>query len=159
MPGSKASKLKNRAIAMAFLAALNARSFCAHCSAQPIEWHNPEHVRPGRERYRISDLVNQPRSLQTIQAEIARCTPLCRRCHMTEDGRLSHFVTMASVPKPIGDARPCSDCGNPAKPLRRGLCNACNSRERYYRKTVTGENLGALRRRQYSARRRERGAA
>jgi hypothetical protein len=51
---------------------------------------------------------------------------LCRRCHMEEDGRLGRFVR-AGVPtrgttKPPA---PCSNCGVPAKPLRRGRCHRC----------------------------------
>lgn len=137
-----------------FVAEVNARTVCAHCGAQPIEWHNPEHVELGRQAYRISRLIQSPRSIAVIRSEIARCTPLCRRCHMAEDGRLRAFLKMASAPKPKADPRPCVECGRLAKPLRRGLCNACSSRHRYYRKTETGEHLGAVQRRTYSESRR-----
>ena len=150
-PGTvREQRIRNRA----FIKELNARTFCAHCGAQPVEWHNPEHVQLNRQAYRISALVQAPRSIAVIEAELARCTPLCRKCHMAEDGRLSRFYAMASAPKTylhVG-LLPCTSCSKPAKPLRRGLCNACNSRERYYRKTETGENWGAVARRE-SARR------
>lgn len=51
-----------------------------------LDWHNPEHVvRPIR---RISRMVGLGASVWNIAREIACCTPLCRRCHMTEDGRI-----------------------------------------------------------------------
>jgi hypothetical protein len=55
-----------------------------------VDWHNPEHVlRPTR---RVALLVSAGRSLATIAAEIAVCTPLCRKCHMAEDGRLKGLM-------------------------------------------------------------------
>lgn len=142
---------RQRRLNRAFIRELNVRTFCAHCGAQPIEWHNPEHVNPSRQRYRISDMVQSPRSIAAIKAEIARCTPLCRRCHMAEDGRLRNFLVMAALPK-TKPAQPCVECGRVYKPLRRGLCGPCSGRQRYYRKTPTGENLGAFKRRAYARR-------
>lgn len=133
----------------AFVREVNSRTGCAVCGAQPIEWHNPDHVDLNRQAYRISTLVQAPRSIAVIQAEMDRCTPLCRRCHMVEDGRISHFHTMAREPKPVAPPRPCKGCGKPAKPLRRDLCNACESRRRYYRKMESGENVGAAQRRSW----------
>lgn len=52
---------------------------------------------------------------------------LCRRCHMEVDGRLERIRQMAPAPKP---PKECSECGRLAKPLRRGLCHACNERKR-----------------------------
>ncbi len=83
---------RTRAIARAFVKEVNARTVCAHCGAKKIEWHNPEHVELNRQSYRISRLVGTARSIEVIKAEMARCTPLCRRCHMKEDGRLKRFV-------------------------------------------------------------------
>lgn len=76
----------------AFVDAANARTVCAHCGAQPIEWHNPEHVLLGRQLMRISAMASTTRTTEAIQAEMDRCTPLCRRCHMVEDGRMKRFV-------------------------------------------------------------------
>jgi len=47
---------------------------------------------------------------------------LCRSCHMIEDGRMQqiHSIDRTSLPKP------CVNCGKPYKPLRKGLCHACN---------------------------------
>ena len=85
-------KAVRRALARAFVKDVNAKTVCAHCGAQPIEWHNPEHVEKGRQAYRISRLVQAPRTITVIRAEMDRCTPLCRRCHMAEDGRLRRFI-------------------------------------------------------------------
>lgn len=53
---------------------------------------------------------------------------VCRRCHMEIDGRLENFRTL---PRPVRvPPKPCSECGKLAKPLRRGLCHACNERKR-----------------------------
>jgi hypothetical protein len=53
---------------------------------------------------------------------------LCRRCHMLRDGRLADLVLAASK---VNKRRriipsPCVNCGALAKPLRKGLCHACN---------------------------------
>src|SRR5689334_17544287 len=40
--------------AKVFVAEVNSRTFCAHCGAQPVEWHNPEHVELKRENFRIN---------------------------------------------------------------------------------------------------------
>jgi hypothetical protein len=51
-----------------------------------LDFHNPEHVlAPDR---RIGRMIGIPKSISEIQAEINRCTPLCRRCHMAEDRRM-----------------------------------------------------------------------
>lgn len=80
-------KARNRA----YIAEVNARTACAHCGSQPVEWHNPEHVELNRGRFRIGNLASSTASLDTIRAEMDRCTPLCRRCHMAEDGRLERL--------------------------------------------------------------------
>lgn len=114
----------------AFVTELNARTFCAHCGAQPIEWHNPEHVELNRRHFQIGALVRSTRSIAAIEAEISRCTPLCRRCHMTEDGRMNVFMRHALAPKGQ-PPKPCIDCEKPAKPLRKGRCVGCDRRWRY----------------------------
>lgn len=64
---------------------------CVRCGAQPIDWHRKEHEdHPGR---RVSALVNNGHPPKTIAAEIALCTALCRRCHMSEDGRLESLIS------------------------------------------------------------------
>jgi hypothetical protein len=125
-----------RARNRAFIDEVNARTMCAHCGAQPVEWHNPEHVELNRRIYRIGDMACRTFSLEAIKAEIGRCTPLCRRCHMTEDGR------MGNLPKgrPLVPPRPCTNCGRLSKPLRKGLCTRCYDRQLYAaRKQRRGE--------------------
>jgi len=51
-----------------------------------FDWHNEEHA--ANPKRRVSQLVNRGRPLGIILAEIATCTPLCRRCHMAEDRRM-----------------------------------------------------------------------
>lgn len=125
MPG----KAAYRARAQAFVAEVNARTFCAHCGAQPIEWHNPDHVALGRQKYRIGEMAAAGYSTRKIEAEMVACTPLCRRCHMAEDGRLEAFADNRPrfTPQP---PKPCADCGELYKPLRRGQCNRCYLRRR-----------------------------
>jgi hypothetical protein len=115
----------------AFVAEVNARTVCAHCGAQPVEWHNPEHVLPNRQSWRIANLVWQPAGIQKITDELARCTPLCRRCHMREDGRLVRLH--AAKPMQPGvrmPPSPCMECDLPYTPLRRGRCRRCYDRRR-----------------------------
>jgi hypothetical protein len=59
--------------------------------------------------------------------EASNIALLCRRCHMLADGRLQR---LAAAPRPIKPAQPCNECGRLYKPLRRGLCHACNERAR-----------------------------
>jgi hypothetical protein len=129
--GEKAVLSRIHARNRAFVDGVNARTFCAHCGKQPIEWHNPEHVELNRERFRIGDMIRGHRTLEAIQTEMDRCTPLCRRCHMAEDGRLHRFIVVAERPKPKSHPMPCVQCSRLYKPLRRGLCNACNHRQRF----------------------------
>jgi len=95
---------RTRARNKAFVHAINARTVCAHCGAQPVEWHNPEHVIRNRSSYRIGSLASRTVSIATIQAEMDRCTPLCRRCHMAEDGRLAR-LRQATIERNKGMSR------------------------------------------------------
>ncbi len=168
----KEGRSRIRARNVAFVAKINARTVCAHCGAQPVEWHNPEHVELGRKLFRIGHLVGGA-SLKSIETEMARCTPLCRRCHMREDGRMRGFMVQATRAK-TQPPKPCRECGELAKPLRRGFCARCDDRRRraamtpeqrqqqiasqrrrYYTKTPEGENLGAVQARESQRRRRE----
>jgi hypothetical protein len=112
----------------AYLQRLRAVTPCAHCGGGPVEWHNPEHVAtPTR---RLGNMIGSSRA--NIDAELARCTPLCRRCHMAEDGRLRRLTD--ENPNPPGKRRPvkpCTQCGSTASQyLRRGLCGRCDDRKR-----------------------------
>lgn len=150
----------------AFVAEINARTVCAHCGAQPIEWHNPEHVKQGKNHRRIARMVGKTFSIQAIQDEINRCTPLCRRCHMREDGRLQRFAEQARSRPKVKPPRLCTDCQELTTHPRRGLCKRCydrvkrqemsdseraafllTRRTQYHVKTESGESLGAVKRR------------
>jgi hypothetical protein len=50
----------------AFVDEVNARTVCAHCGAQPIEWHNPDHVRQGKQHRRIARLAGKTYSIAAI---------------------------------------------------------------------------------------------
>lgn len=73
-------------VARAFVREVRDRTVCARCGRQPIEWHNDEHL--ARPSQRISTMAGNGYSPERIAAEIARCEPVCRRCHVHGDGRL-----------------------------------------------------------------------
>lgn len=69
---------------------------------------------------------------------------LCRRCHMAEDGRLYNLFVGPKLPRHLlakerkrlekmglrKQPEPCSRCSKDYKPLRRGLCHACDMYKR-----------------------------
>lgn len=110
------------------IAEVNARTFCSNCGGQPVEWHNPDHVSLNQRLRRISNMIwRNPWS--EIQVELSRCTPLCRRCHMREDGRMQTFVAHGSTSRTPQSPKPCAECHRLSKPRRRGLCGACYARQ------------------------------
>ena len=82
---------------------------CELCGANATDRHHKD-----------GDTGNNARS------NIAR---LCRRCHMSVDGRLANFLLPENRLQPQ-EAKPCGNCGRPSKPLRKGLCHACNEYQR-----------------------------
>jgi len=113
-----------RMLALDHIAAIREKTVCAHCAGQPIEWHNIEHEVKGNRR--VSRLAALGFPIHVIDKEIASCVPLCRSCHMKEDGRTTQL--QANRPRQKGDSSPpqaCKDCGELAKPMRRGLCRRC----------------------------------
>lgn len=75
-----------RQAARVVVAGIRASTPCAHCGERMADFHSPEHVaNPNR---RVCRMVGRGVAVESILAEIARCTPLCRRCHMVEDERL-----------------------------------------------------------------------
>lgn len=124
------SREELRVVATAFVDEVNARTLCVHCGAQPVEWHREEHV--DRPNARVSSLRTQGASVDRIQAEMDLCVPLCRSCHMIEDGRLVALRSAAPYQKGkiYVTPRPCIDCGREFKPLRRGRCWSCSERVR-----------------------------
>jgi hypothetical protein len=118
-----------RARNRSFIDAVNSQTICAKCGCQPIQWHNPEHVALGRQKYRIGNMASSTYSLLAIRAELARCTPLCARCHMHEDG--PHQPHIQHRPRQHKPPMPCVECGKLWKYRRRGLCGTCDARRRY----------------------------
>jgi hypothetical protein len=126
MPAPRRSN-PSRAATRAYVRTVRATTVCAVCGAQPIDWHHEDHTREPHRR--VSRLVGAA-SRERIDAEIARCTPLCRRHHMEADGRLAAAVAAGERERQREDPKPCVECGRPYKPLRRGLCSRCYDRER-----------------------------
>lgn len=114
-----------RQIATEFVNEVNARTFCNRCGAQPIEWHREEHE--GKPNSRVSSLRTQGSTIARIQREMDLCEPLCRRCHMKEDGRgiRLHLAGPYQKGQTYVDPKPCINCGKLAKPTRRKMCNHC----------------------------------
>ncbi len=70
----------------------------------------------------------------TLNNEPGNVMFLCRHHHMEVDGRLeqiSYRLAHRSDGKQLQVPKPCSNCGQPYFPLRKGLCHACNE---YYRR-------------------------
>lgn len=125
--------LKRRRRNQAFVKEVNARTFCAHCGAQPVEWHNPDHVEKNRQTYRIGFMTRTTRSLAAIQAEMDQCTPLCRRCHMKEDGRLRGFADKRYVGRgsASGSSKLTEDKVTEIRALRSGGARADDLADKY----------------------------
>ena len=102
---------------------------CRICGKMPIEWHNPEH--DGHSHRRISSLVNRGSYISVLE-EIRKSIPLCRSCHMKEDGRLAELKK--NQPHKQGKIyvgkQPCVCCSKNSKPLRNGLCYNCYEKHR-----------------------------
>ena len=107
----------------AYLRALRAETRCIRCGAQPVEFHHDDH--PEHPTRRVGFLAHRGASLRRIQAEIARCEALCRRCHMLVDGRIGQSRK---------EPRPCTQCGRPMMAVTRRICVNCAASNRYYRR-------------------------
>lgn len=113
-----------RADSAAFVIAVNKQTFCVHCGKQPVDWHNPDHIQ--NPTARVSVLRARGASVERIRYEMSVSVPLCRSCHMIEDGRAT--ALQAAKPRQRGDVLPagnCSCCGREYKPLRQGRCSGC----------------------------------
>lgn len=78
-----------RAAAREYVDGLRKTTTCAACGQPMRDWHNPEHVHSPHQR--IANMVTHGVPISEITAEIAVCIPLCRACHMREDGRLEQL--------------------------------------------------------------------
>lgn len=119
-------RIERRVIATEFVTEVNSQTHCAHCDGQPIEWHREGHEQ--QPNARVSSLRTQGSSIERIQREMDVCMPLCRSCHMKEDGR--SVALRSAAPHQKGQlyvvARSCDRCGRMAKPLRKGNCWSCS---------------------------------
>lgn len=119
------------------VAAIRARTVCSQCGGQPIEWHHEDHV--VKTNRRVAHLVALGFPIPVIDEEIYKCEAVCRSCHMKEDGRAAALT--ANRPYKKGQTYvgllPCANCSQLAKPLRKGLCNACNHKKRKGRLVLT----------------------
>ena len=128
---------EKRKIATEYVNRINRIAVCRECGAQPVEWHNPDHI--NKPNNRISSLRSQGASILRIMQEFSECIPLCRRHHMIEDGRLAKL--MESSPQKLGktytEPSPCVCCGKIYKPLRNNMCSSCDNHKsgRRVRKT------------------------
>mgnify|MGYP006498589329 CR=1 len=113
--------------ARAYVKAVREQTVCVRCGDKPVDFHHETH--PSNPRTRILMRVQRGEAIAKIAAEIARCTALCRRCHMIVDGRLPRLIA-AGIPwrQQTIAPRPCIACAKLAKPRRRGFCNACYQR-------------------------------
>lgn len=82
---------------------------CERCGKRGTERHHKDE-NPGN---------NEPSNIQI----------LCRRCHMTIDGRLEKLM---SIVHPIKPPKSCRVCGRLFKPMRRGRCSTCDYYFRYH---------------------------
>ena len=78
--------LDNKLLAREFLKEVRSKIHCERCGGQPIDFHREEHEIDGN--LRVSRMAARGHPIEVIQAEIDRCSALCRSCHMKEDGRL-----------------------------------------------------------------------
>ena len=136
IPMTPEQRLVKRVLATRFVDRVNRNTSCARCGGGPIEWHHEDH--PEFPNRRVSSLRAQGASLRRIVREMRVCTPLCRTCHMTVDGRLD--ALRLSGPYTKGQTYvgllPCKCCGREYKPLRRGLCSSCYNHKTGLRKRV-----------------------
>src|SRR3954453_20744027 len=107
---------KNITITKAYFARLRAQTQCQYCGAQPIDWHHINGAETAN--HRVSSMAARGVPIHKLEEELAKCIPLCRSCHITAHRH---------VPP-----QPCIKCAKLAKPLRKGLCNACYLRMKAY---------------------------
>ena len=134
--GGNQRRLHARLIATAFVKAVTAQTVCATCGRQPVEWHHTGH--PLKPNSRVSSIRAQGNTIRRIQREMARCTPLCRRCHMLEDSRLEALIAKSQARQP-SLPKSCVVCGTLFKPLRRCQCYYCYERHRVGGRTFKHE--------------------
>lgn len=121
--------LERRQRAQQFIRNVNSGTVCAQCGKQPIEWHNEAHkIKP---YFRVSTLGIAGRSIERIQQEMDASIPLCRSCHMNEDGRNAELRASCPHKKDVRQPpKPCKACGTLTRPSWKGMCRGCYDYER-----------------------------
>lgn len=110
---------------------------CDKCQKVPVQFHHVEPRRKGID-LKVSTLVERGASLTRIEEELAKCRPLCNRCHASLHAKQKHadgvlrgafvkgtFYASSSNTQRTDRDRPCSDCGIITDRLRKGLCGRC----------------------------------
>jgi hypothetical protein len=123
------ARLARVAAAKAFYANVMALTTCIRCDGKPVDWHSPDHALGLRRR--VNKMVSVGFSVAAITAEMEKCTPLCRSCHMKEDGRLDELLkngAAATARRRMQPPKSCAECERRSKPLRHGLCGRCYTR-------------------------------
>jgi len=127
--GKQRAILRNRY----WFAQVMAETECEGCHTQPppedwpIEWHH--RVRAAHRHTAVTHLVKLGASIERILEEMEKCVPLCRRCHMKEDGRLHQMRDIHPRKKGVRYApllpQPCSICHRRKSAYRPGVCKQC----------------------------------
>jgi hypothetical protein len=97
--GDKATKEAGRARARSMYEIIN----CEKCGKPAVDRHHKDG----------NTLNNKPSNI----------IPLCRRCHMKEDGRLERFK---KSPRNKKSPKPCVNCSRVVKVTRHGRCSKCS---------------------------------
>lgn len=126
MPYSETAKAEARA----FLKKVRAKTRCRWCKRKPVDFHDLKHKKTPKQ---VGTLAAAGYPIARIKAVIARCEPLCRRCHMKTDGRHRSWLkaNVGRKGQALKPPRPCSGCGIPTKPMRKGRCNYCYKQWKY----------------------------
>jgi hypothetical protein len=121
MPFDDKAKLEARI----FVDHIRANTICENCGKQPIEYHRPEHEENSNDR--VAHLVALGFSIDRIKMEIALCKPLCRSCHMKEDGRIERLHDNCPNKKGMELVPPihCIKCNKLTKPTWKKMCRSC----------------------------------
>lgn len=116
--------LENKLIAKEFLKKVRSKTYCEKCGCQPVDFHRKEHETDGN--LRVSRMAARGHPIEIIQAEIDRCSALCRSCHMKEDGRLEVLRANCPIHKGMkSEPKPCIICGVPSNPVWKEKCRHC----------------------------------
>ena len=128
MPYSEAAKVEARA----YLKKVRSKTRCRWCKRKPVDFHDLKNKKTPQ---RVGSLAACGYPITKIQEVIARCEPLCRRCHMKADGRHRSWLkaNVGRKGQQLKPLRPCKNekCGVLVKHMRKGFCNYCYKKWKY----------------------------